>query len=147
MVTLLRREFTVNIAREAAWGHLVCVEKWPSWAKHIKQIDLTPSEDIGPTSKGVIHLRNHMKSAFTMTEFDPPHHWKWAGSFLWLTIHYDHIFESLEPQRTKLTWILEAEGVGVSTLGVLFARIYSKNLDRAIPALARELNAGQRMST
>jgi hypothetical protein len=37
--------------------------------------------------------------------------------------------------------VIEAKGFGVSVLGRLFAKIYSKSLDRAIPLLIEEMNA------
>ena len=143
MVTLVHREFTVNSPIDSAWRHLALVERWPSWAKHIKRIDLVPPGVIGSTSKGVIHLSTGVKSAFTMAEFNPPRNWKWVGPFLWLTVHYDHVFEQLEPGRTKLTWIVEAEGAGASIAGRLFTLIYNRNLDRAIPLLIEEMSEAQ----
>jgi hypothetical protein len=143
MITLVRREFTVNCSLDNAWRHLALVERWPSWARHIKRIDLTPAGVIGPTSRGVIHLSIGVKSVFTMVEFNPPRNWKWVGPFLWLTVHYDHVFEPLEKGRTKLTWIVEAQGAGAGTAGRLFGLIYSRNLDRAIPLLIEELGALQ----
>ena len=78
-----------------------------------------------------------------MTEFNPYHDWKWVAGFLWLTCHYDHRFEELNPMRTKLSWVIEANGFGKSVIGRLFAKIYSKNLDRAIPLLVEEMNANR----
>ena len=72
MITLLRREFKVDIPREKAWQHLARVEQWPSWAKHIKHVEMTPAGELGPKSTGIIHLSNGVKSAFRMTEFNPP---------------------------------------------------------------------------
>ena len=143
MITLLRREFTVDLPLEKAWQHLARVEQWPSWAKHIKQVDVQPPGELGPKSTGLIHLSNGVKSAFTMTEFSSYRNWKWVGGFLWLTVHYDHRFEELNPMQTKLTWVVEAKGFGVSVFGRLFAKIYSKNLDRAIPLLVKEMNASR----
>ena len=140
MITLLRREFTVDMPLEISWQHLARVERWPSWAKHIKQIDVQPPGELGPKSAGLIRLSNGVKSTFTMTEFNPGRNWKWVGSFLWLTVHYDHRFEQVNPQRTKLIWIIEGEGFGVSIFGKLFAKIYDKNLATAIPALVVEMN-------
>ena len=140
MITLLRREFTVDMPLENAWQHLARVERWPSWAKHIKQIDVQPPGELGPKSAGLIRLSNGVKSAFTMTEFNPCRNWKWVGGFLWLTVHYDHRFEQVNPQQTKLVWIIEGEGFGVSIFGKLFAKIYNKNLATAIPALVAEMN-------
>ena len=141
MITLLCREFKVDIPREKAWQHLARVEQWPSWAKHIKQVELVYGGELGPNSTGVIHLSNGIKSKFAMTQFQPRRNWKWVGRFLWLTIHYNHIFEELSARQTKLVWVIEGDGFGVSILGRLFARIYSMNLDKAIPLLIDEMIA------
>lgn len=141
MIMLLRREFVVDVPLERAWHHLARVEQWPSWAKHIKQIEVQPPGELGPKSAGLIRLSNGVKSAFTMTEFHPGSNWKWVGGFLWLTVHYDHLFEQVNSQQTKLIWIIEGEGYGVSLFGKLFAKIYDKNLATAIPALVAEMNA------
>ena len=82
-----------------------------------------------------------------MTEINPPRNWKWVGTFLWLVVHYDHRFERMDEQRTKLTWIVSADGIGVSVLGRLFAAIYNSNLDKAIPCLISEMNALNDQST
>ncbi len=150
MITLLRREFTVKLPLEKAWRHLARIEQWPSWAKHIKQVEMRPPGELGPESMGRLHLNNWVKSGwrgssatFTMTEFNPYHNWKWVAGFLWLTCHYDHRFEELNPTQTKLTWLIEAEGFGKSVIGRLFAKIYSKHLDRAILLLVQEMNASR----
>src|SRR5262249_2995585 len=44
MITLLRREFMVELPLEKAWQYLARVEQWPNWAKHIKQIELWPPD-------------------------------------------------------------------------------------------------------
>jgi hypothetical protein len=141
MVTLLRREFIVELPLEKAWRHSARVEKWPSWAKHIKQITVQPPGALGDSSTGVIHLGNGIKSTFKMTQFNPFHNWTWIGGFLWLTIVYDHIFEQCTPQQTKLIWIVKGEGFGVAVFGRLFAKVYNGNLDKAIPALVNQMNS------
>ena len=141
MVTLIRREFTVSISLQKAWDHLARIEEWPSWAPHMKRVELRPPGELGPESSGVIHLTNGMKPAFRMTEYDPPRSWKWVGPFLWTTVHYDHQFEPLDGGQTRLTWIVEAQGFGARILGPLFARIYRGNLEKAIPRLIAEMNA------
>jgi len=143
MKTLLRREFIVDLPRARAWHHLARVEEWPSWAKHIRRLDVTPAGELGPQSTGVIQLSNGVKTAFTMTEFNPPHNWKWVGRFLWATVEYDHVFEELGPERTRLIWIIGAEGLGISILGRLFAIVYSRNLDTAIPLLIAEMGSSE----
>jgi hypothetical protein len=143
MKILLRREFTVELPRARAWHYLARVEQWPTWAKHIRHVEVTPAGELGPQSTGVIHLSNGVKSAFTMTEFNPPHNWKWVGRFLWLTVEYDHVFEELGPEKTRLIWIVGAEGFGISIFGRLFARVYNKNLDTAVPLLIAEMDSSK----
>lgn len=143
MRRLLCREFTVEAPVDVAWAHLARVDRWTSWARHIKSAALEPAE-LGLGTRGVFRLSNGVKSTFAMTEFDPFTSWRWAGPFLWLDVHYDHRFESLGPHLTKLTWILDARGFGVGLLGGLFARIYNRNLDRAIPLLIEELRVAGR---
>ncbi len=141
MKPFLRREFTVDLPPARAWHHLAQVERWPSWARHIRRIDLTPAGELGPRSTGVIHLGKGVKSAFTVTEFNPPHNWKWVGRFPGVTVEYDHAFEELSPGKTRLTWTIVASGVGVSVLGKLFATIYREKLDTAVPLLVAEMEA------
>jgi hypothetical protein len=139
MVTLVERRFSARTSLTEAWRHLAKVETWPSWAKHIRRVELNPPGDLGPVSQGTIHLSNGVKSTFHMTHLDPPASWKWAGPFLWLTVHYDHRFRPLSQEETELTFVVEAEGFGVSILGRLFGALYARTLDRAIPNLIAEL--------
>jgi len=138
MTSLIRREFTVDMSLEAAWRHLAQVADWPSWAEHIKRIDLDPSGEITAESTGVIHLKFWPASAFRMVEFDAPRNWKWVGRFLWLTVQYEHLCEP-QGERTKLIWIVACEGFGASVFGRLFAVIYNRNLNKAIPNLIAEM--------
>ena len=137
---LLRRAFTVELPLENAWQHLARVEQWPSWAKHIKQVEVQPAGELGRGSTGRMRLTNGLKPAWIVTEFNPYRNWIWVGHFLWLTIYYDHRFEELNPTQTKITFELEASGFGKSVIGRLFARIYSRSLDRAIALLVKEMN-------
>jgi hypothetical protein len=131
----LQREFEVRASVADAWRVLAQASEWPRWARHIRRIDVTPAGDLGPDSSGSIHLRNGIRSTFRMQEFNPGRNWKWVGPFLWLEIHYDHRFEAVAPDRARLTWVVEASGVGVSLFGRLFAAVYARSLDKAIPAL------------
>ena len=140
---LLRRAFTVELPVEQAWRHLARVEQWPSWARHIKQVVVQPPCELGPESTGHMCLTNGLKPAWTVTEFNPYRNWKWVGGFLWLTIYYDHRFEEMNSTQSKLTFELEASGFGKSVLGRLFAKVYSKTLDRAILMLVQEMNASR----
>jgi polyketide cyclase/dehydrase/lipid transport protein len=146
MVTLIVREFTVDVGLQQAWDHLARIEQWPSWAPHIKQIDLEPSGELGPRSTGVLHLANGMKATFRTTEFNPPHNWAWVSHLLWFTVIYDHRFEAMDAEHTKMIFIVQATGLGAGIVGPLFARIYRRNLEKAIPRLIREMNAKSGLS-
>ena len=139
MTALIRREFEVHASLETAWDLLARVRDWPSWAGHIERIDVDPLGEITANSTGVVHLKFGPASAFEMTEFNPLHNWKWVGRFLWLTVHYDHLFERLSENRTKLSWIVTCEGFGASIIGRVFALIYNRNLNKAIPGLIAEM--------
>ncbi|MFN8492459.1 MAG: SRPBCC family protein [Caldilineaceae bacterium] len=139
MLELIRREFTVDAPLARAWQHLAQVEQWPTWAKHIHRVELTPKGELTHDTKGSFHLRNGLRSTFQMTEFNPMRNWQWVGPFLWLTVYYDHQFEPVNEQRTKLIWVIGAEGFGVALFGRLFAAIYNQNLNQAIPRLVAEM--------
>ena len=139
MIELIRREFVVDAPLAVAWQHLATVENWPSWAKHIKRIDLTPKGDLSLKSKGNLHLKIGMQSLFQMTEIAPLKNWKWEGSYLWLALHYDHQFESIDSRHTRMIWLVNTTGTAVGLVGKLFSVIYNKNLDAAIPNLQEEI--------
>lgn len=60
---------------------------------------------------------------------------RWEGSFLWLGLGYDHLITTDEMGRVTITFTVDAAGLGVKTVGPLFAGSYARNLDRAIPRL------------
>jgi hypothetical protein len=43
----------------------------------------------------------------------------------------------------KLTWVIEAQGFGKSVIGRLFASIYFKHLDWAVPLLVQKMNTSR----
>ena len=139
VVRLLERRFEVKVPIEVAWAHLGKVEQWPSWARHIRRIELRPSGPLTPESEGEIQLTNGIRSKFRMEELNPGKNWKWVGPFLWLTVHYDHQFRRLAPKESEIRFVLDGEGFGAGIFGRLFAAIYSLNLNRAIPRLVEEL--------
>tara|TARA_B100000745_G_scaffold280776_1_gene213107 strand:+ start:558 stop:986 length:429 start_codon:yes stop_codon:yes gene_type:complete len=141
MITLVNRDFVVDASIDIAWAHFGKIEQWPSWARHIKDVNLMPPGDICPTSAGSLKLTNGIKSEFRVTEFQLHQNWKWRGPFLWMRIDYDHRFESIEDSKTKFTWIIEGEGIGASTIGRVFAWQYQRNLDKAIPLLQQEISS------
>jgi hypothetical protein len=139
MIRLLERRFRVKAPLEAAWRHLEQVERWPTWARHIRRIDLSPPGPLRANTAGTIVLTSGIRSTFRMEEIHTGANWRWAGAFLWITVHYDHRFTELGVAETEIAFVLDGEGLGVGVFGRLFAAIYVRNLDRAIPNLMREI--------
>jgi hypothetical protein len=139
MPTTLHRAFEVRAPCARAWEHLARPSEWPSWAKHIASVEMTPPGAITPTSAGVIRLSNGIRSRFAMTSIVPGERWTWEGGFLWMHVVYDHAFDAIAPDRTRIRFDVAVTGFGRATLGRLFRRIYAKNLDRAIPNLVAEM--------
>lgn len=139
---LIHREFEVDVPVERAWHHLSRVAAWPSWARHIRAIEIDTGDQLCLGSNGCIRLRNGLTSTFKVIEFEPFVNWEWVGPFLWLTVRYDHQFVPLGDQRTKLVWVVEADGRAVSLFGRLFAAIYRRSMERAIPRLVDGMARG-----
>ena len=136
---LLERRFRVKVPLEKAWAHLEQVERWPTWARHIRRIELRPPGALQAGSEGAIQLTNGIRSTFRMTELNRGAHWKWSGPFLWITVHYDHQFARSGPAETEIGFVLDGEGLGVGVFGRVFAAIYAVNLDHSIPNLVAEM--------
>ena len=141
MITILNCEFVVDASIDIAWNHLANIEEWPSWARHIKEVKLSPLGDISHNSVGSLRLTNGIESEFRVTEFQLHQNWKWRGPFLCMSMEYEHRFEPLGDDKTKFTWIIEGEGIGASTIGRVFAWQYKRNLDKAIPLLQHEISS------
>ena len=141
MIELLVREFEVDVPLERAWDYLARVENWPSWAKHIKRVTLEPPGPLTETSAGAFRLAGGVRSTFWMEVYDPPRRWQWVGRFLTVRVHYDHGFEAVNAEQTRLIWTVGAVGPGSASLGRAFGAIYARNLDKAIPNLQAELRA------
>jgi len=139
MRTLLLRTFQVSRDRARVWAHLAQPARWPSWARHIKRVEMEPPGEVTAVSTGRVVLRNLVRSSFRVTRFSAGASWLWTGRFLWLRVDYDHVLLAVAPQRTEVTFRVDVGGLGTSTLGRFFAWIYARNLDRAIPRLVEEL--------
>jgi hypothetical protein len=135
MKRLLERAFVVEAAAEGAWAELLAAEQWPRWARHLRSVQVAPPGPVGPGSSATLKLTNHTTATARVTEFQDGRRFRWEGSFLWLGLGYDHLVTTHDTGRVSITFTVEGAGVGVNTIGRLFAGIYARNLDRAIPRL------------
>jgi Polyketide cyclase / dehydrase and lipid transport len=132
---LLERTFAVEAAAERAWAELVAAEQWPRWARHLGSVQVTPPGPVGPGSTATLKLKNRTRATVRVTEFEDGRRFRWEGSFLWMRLGYDHLVTTDDTGRVTITFTVEGAGVGVHTIGPLFASIYARSLDRAIPRL------------
>jgi hypothetical protein len=135
MKRLLERTFVVEADAGRAWAELVAAEQWPSWARHLRSVQVTPPGPVGPGSSATLELTNRTRASMRVTEFQNGRRFRWEGSFLWLGLGYDHLVTTDEAGQVRITFTVEGAGVGVTTIGPMFAAIYARNLDRAIPRL------------
>jgi hypothetical protein len=131
---LLRREFTVHAPPAGAWAEVADIAAWPAWAPHIRRVTLDPPGLIGPNSSGNLSFRPVGRSRFRVSSYAEGVGWEWVGRVLWLTIRYDHRFDAV-PDGTQLTWTVSEDGARRSVIGRLFAKVYARLVDRAIPRL------------
>ncbi len=79
MRNYIKREFTVDAPLSDAWDHLGHVGNWPSWARHIRRVELEPPGMMTPESKATLVLANGIRSTYQVIQFNPLKNWKWAG--------------------------------------------------------------------
>jgi hypothetical protein len=144
MKRLLERTFPVEAAAERTWAELIAAEQWPRWAPHLRSVQVTPPGPVGPGSSATLRLKNRTRASVRVTEFEDGRRFRWEGSFLWMDLGYDHVVTTDDTGRVSITFTVEGGGVGVNTIGSLFASIYARQLDRAIPRLQALLRAPDR---
>jgi carbon monoxide dehydrogenase subunit G len=131
----VKRVFEVDAPLEEAWHRLAEVERWPEWAPHITSVTVSPPGELGPTSSGALQIKRLGRNTFRMSVWEPPVRWEWVGGLPGVRIHYDHRFESSGPAATQLEWSVELHGPLAPLIRPVFARVYGRNLDQAIPRL------------
>ncbi len=90
-------------------------------------------------SKGRVRLKNGTSARQEVVELNEGRNWRWDGRFLWLGLVYDHIIEARPDGGTRIRFTIEGTDLGVGSIGRIFAWIYARNLDQAMPNLAAEL--------
>ncbi len=135
MERLVERVFEVESSPAETWSVLIDARTWPRWAAHLRRVDLQPEGTVTASTSAVLTLSNRTKARVTVTEFEDGRRFRWDGSFLWLRLAYDHVCEPSDSGGATVSFIVDAAGWGVNSIGRVFARIYDGNLDTAIPSL------------
>jgi carbon monoxide dehydrogenase subunit G len=140
---LLRREFRVEAPLTEAWRELADVTAWPRWAPHLRRVTVEPPGPVGPSSIGRLTFQPIGGSSFRVSSYVEGTGWEWVGGVLWLTIRYDHRFEAMA-DGTHLTWTVAEDRDRPSVVGRLFASVYARLVDRAIPRLQDHMKLAAR---
>jgi hypothetical protein len=135
MIEAVRRKFRVEVPLPESWERLGQIERWPEWAPHITAATLSPTGVLGPTSSGALQIRRLGRSTFRMTVWEPHRRWVWVGAMPGSTVIYEHRFEPDGEAATSFEWIVFLQGPLAFLVRPVFAAIYGRNLDRAIPRL------------
>jgi hypothetical protein len=94
-----------------------------------------------PTTRGRLLLKPAIPTTFRMTALAQPYSWSWRGRFLGTTLDYDHRVEPAGDGGTRVTFTIDGSGATARVVGPVFAQVYGRILDRAIPNLVAELDA------
>jgi uncharacterized membrane protein len=135
MRRLLERSFPVEAPAERAWAELIAAERWPRWAGHLRSVELSPPGPVGPATRARLRLQVGASAKVRVIQFEEGRRFRWDGSFLWMRLGYDHRVATDDAGRVQITFTVDGAGPGAATLGRLFASLYARNLDRAIPRL------------
>jgi carbon monoxide dehydrogenase subunit G len=135
MIEAVHRTFRVEVSPAEAWARLAQIERWPEWAPHITAATVSPAGALGPASTGALRIRGLGRTAFRMTVWEPGRRWTWVGAMPGATVTYEHGFAPAGEAATTLDWVVSLDGPLAFVIRPLFARIYGRNLDRAIPRL------------
>lgn len=142
MQRLLQRVFTVEAQPAPAWEKLIHAEQWPSWARHLRRVDLDPPGPVGPNTTAILRLRNGTSAKVRITDFVPGRSFRWEGMLMWTRLGHDHRVDVDEAGDTTIEFLVDGAGARLFTIGRLLAWGYARSLDRAIPRLQAELSRG-----
>ena len=137
----LRRSVVVDAPLEVAWNYLAVPGQWPqTWAGHLRQVKCDPPGSVTATTHAVLQTQEGFTSRLAMVEFNVGRNWKWAGKGrIGPAIAFDHQFEAVDENRTRIDFVLETGGFLESLFGRLNALYLGRKLDRNLPRLAAYL--------
>jgi hypothetical protein len=138
--TVVERSFMVEAPVNVAWDHLTKLEQWPSWAPHIKRVELTPPGALAEGSRGIFHQRRPMTATFQVKELRYLRNLTLRGRVMGIEIEYDHRLEAVSEHRTQVTFVAGCRGAGAGLTIKLFTMLHGRSLDQAIPLLIAEIN-------
>jgi hypothetical protein len=138
----MRRTFAVDAPLETVWDYIARPEAWPAtWAHHIRRVACDPHGVATAETRGVIHMKGGMSSKLRMIDFNPGRNWKWGGRSRIFRFAFDHRFDRIDEERTRLDFVVETDGALDYLLGPLTGLYLGRRLDRNIPRLIEQLDS------
>ena len=138
----VHRALTVEAPLRRAWHHFNRATQWPSWHTDLKSVNVEPPGELGAQSVATLYPQKGPSTTFRMTTFVPYDHWTWVTRALWFTIEYDHRFERITDDTTRIILHIEVGGLGRSAFSRFLSGLANKILDVALPRLAEEMKNG-----
>jgi hypothetical protein len=86
-------------------------------------------------------MRAGPRNKMTVTEYDPPRRWVWEGKTFGVTTRFEHEFEALDENRTRIWFLAWVTGRLSFLPGRIFGMLMHRNLARALPKLKSEMEA------
>lgn len=142
MREVVREEVVVDRSATEAWKHLSQLERWPSWAAHIKSMQPTPPGELTASTTVVLHMSAGPRVTMSVTAYDPPRSWIWEGRSMGMTTRFEHRFEELEGSRTRILFLAWVSGALSGPGGLVFGGMMKRALRVALPRLKAEIEAG-----
>jgi len=139
MREVLREQVTVDRPDTVAWNHLAELERWPTWAGHIRSMDPSPPGTLTGSTTIVLHMRIGAKTTMKVTEFEPPRRWVWEGRSFGTLIRFEHRFEPLGDGRTRIWFLAWMSGPFARPGGWWFGRMMRRYLSVGFPKLKAEI--------
>ena len=136
-VTAFRRQIVVNVPREVAWEHFNKLSEWKTWLGDSGAPTMLSTNVAGPET--VATFAGNL--TFRMSQFEPTSHWMWTGKMGWLTIDYNHIFEPISAQQTRIVFHQTVRGFGNDASALLLRGLTAAvGHQAALNRLADEMN-------
>ncbi len=135
----VREQVVVERSPSAAWDHMARLEAWPSWAGHIRAMDPEPPGELTESTAVVLDMRAGPKVRMVVTEYDPPHSWVWEGHSFGTTTRFEHRFEQVADERTRIWFLAWMDGPMAGLAAWAFGKVMHRNLSVALPRLKSEM--------
>lgn len=137
----MREQVVVERSPSEAWDHLTRLEAWPSWAGHIRAMQPEPAGELTESTTVVLHMRHGPRVRMVVTEYEPPHGWVWEGRSFGTTTRFEHRFDRVAHDRTRIWFLAWMDGPVADLAAWVFGRVMHRNLSVALPRLKSEMEA------